>query len=112
MGVVMRVVVPLFLLGWSAFTLMFDGRVLEGLVRQSRSASYPHVPGTITHSQVKSVRVEERTQKDGEGDLVTLWCPTVVLTAPEGELRNEALVEWNDETKATALVKWLGEKVK
>jgi len=78
----------------------------------NRRLSLPVGPGReerldVPWSQVKSVRVEERTQKDGEGDLVTLWCPTVVLTAPEGELRNEALVEWNDETRATALVKWL-----
>ncbi|HZH14394.1 MAG TPA: DUF3592 domain-containing protein [Archangium sp.] len=82
----------------------------------NRRLSLPVGPGReerldVPWSQVKSVLVEERTQKDSDGDFVTHWYPTVVLTAPEGQLRNEALVEWNDETKATALVKWLGERL-
>ncbi|MFY0527481.1 hypothetical protein ACN28I_31475 [Archangium gephyra] len=62
--------------------------------------------------RVKSVIVEERQKKDSDGDSMSLRCPTVVLTGPEGELRNEALVEWTDENKAAALVKWLEQRVR
>ncbi|MCY1083089.1 DUF3592 domain-containing protein [Archangium lansingense] len=65
----------------------------------------------VPWGQVKSFLVESRTKKDGDGDPVTVWCPTVVLTVSQGEYRNEALVEWNDEDKATFLVKWLEERL-
>ncbi|KFA92921.1 DUF3592 domain-containing protein [Archangium violaceum] len=61
----------------------------------------------VPWSQVTSVVLEERTEKDNEGDLVTRWCPTLVLAAPHGGKRNETLVEWSDEHKAAVLVKWL-----
>jgi Protein of unknown function (DUF3592) len=62
----------------------------------------------VPWSQVKSVIVEARTKKDKDGDHpMTVWCPTLVLTTPQGEDRNEALVEWEEENKATLLVKWL-----
>jgi hypothetical protein len=62
----------------------------------------------VPWSQVKSVIVEARTKKDDDGEIpMTVWCPTLVLTTPQADDRNEALVEWEDENKATLLVKWL-----
>jgi uncharacterized protein DUF3592 len=66
----------------------------------------------VPWSQVKSVLLEERTRKDHEGDTVSLWCPTLVLTVPQAGERNEALVEWNDEHKAEVLVKWLTSRLR
>ncbi|AKI98503.1 uncharacterized protein DUF3592 [Archangium gephyra] len=65
----------------------------------------------VPWSQVKSVRLEAHTRKDHEGDTVTLWCPTLVLTGAQAGERNEVLVEWGDEHKAEVLVKWLGGKL-
>lgn len=88
------------------------------LDEMNRRLSLPAVSGReerldVPWSRVKSfIVVETRAKKDRDGDSMTLWYPTVVLSGPQAEERNEAFVEWTDENKATALVKWLGEKVR
>lgn len=67
----------------------------------------------VPWSRVKSVLVEARTKKDSDGeDPMTVWCPTLVLTTPQAEDRNEALVEWEEEHKATLLVEWLKSRLR
>ena len=82
----------------------------------TRRLSLPVGPGRgkrldVPWSQVKSVLLEKSTRKDNEGDMVTVWCPTLVLSVSQAGERNEALVEWSDEHKAEVLVKWLGGKL-
>jgi hypothetical protein len=80
----------------------------EGL----RRLSLPVGPGRserleVPWSQVSSISVETHTTKDSDGDSRTSWRPTVVLTTPDGEQQSEAIVDWNDEKRAAALVEWL-----
>lgn len=83
----------------------------------NRRLSLPAGPGReerldVPWSQVKSVMVEKRTRTDSDGDTLTVWCPTVVLTGAQGESRSEALIEWSEENKATALVDWLESRLR
>ncbi|WP_309888848.1 DUF3592 domain-containing protein [Archangium sp.] len=61
----------------------------------------------IPWNQVCSVSVETHTTKDSDGDTQTTWRPTVMLTFANGTSRGEAIADWNDEQRATALVEWL-----
>ncbi len=65
----------------------------------------------VRWSQVQSISVETHTTKDSDGDAQTSWRPTVVLTTPTGE-RSEAIVDWKDERRATALVAWLKSRLR
>ncbi|HEX8439976.1 DUF3592 domain-containing protein [Archangium sp.] len=67
----------------------------------------------VPWSQVHSVSVETHTSKDSDGDTVTTWRPTVVVTAAnELGRRSEAIVDWKDEKRAAALVEWLKSRLR
>lgn len=56
--------------------------------------------------------METHTTKDSDGDPRTTWRPTVMLTFPSGTSRCEAIADWNDEQRATALVEWLKSRLR
>ncbi len=59
--VAVSAVLLLFVLPWTAATVAFDVLAISGMVRQVQSAGWPSVQGTITRSEVETVRSSKST---------------------------------------------------